>query len=127
MTNNRATDDSTAKALIELRLQRWAAWDRREADNGLGYPKKSAFWGRSVSSEYNWTPADEAEAWETGQAIQRLDHQYQIVIRAKWIETGLMKSKYSALHVTRQKFADIYNRAINKLRIELSALQQHVA
>lgn len=120
MTTNRTESDSTARAVIELRLQRWAMWDRREMDQGLGYPKKSAFWDRNVSSEYTWTPADEAEAWATGQAIQRLDHQYQIVIRAKWIETGLMKSKYHAMHVTRQKFADIYNRALNKLRIELT-------
>jgi len=111
--------DSTTKAIIEARLGRWSAYERRELDNGNGYPKKSAFAKRSVSSEHIWTPADEAECWETGQAIQQLDHLEQMVIRAKWLKNGLMKNRYAALRVSQSQFSRIYLAAIDNLAVAL--------
>lgn len=112
-TRNRL--EETARTLIELRLSRWARYERRESDQGLGYPKKSNFARRAPCTEHIWTAADEAECWETGNAIQHLDHLHQMVIRAKWIAPGLMTAKYAALKMSQQRFGVLYSEALNEL------------
>lgn len=114
----------TDKALLELRLQRWAEAELREAGGGGGYPHRASIarMGGAGGSRNpgDFAPTGELDALELARAIQQLDHQFQMVIRAKFVWTGLMVTRYQALHISQQRFSDLYNKSILLLHLELN-------
>jgi hypothetical protein len=111
--------DYVARSILECRLSRWANYELRQLDQGLGYPKKSPYADRTIGSGEIWTEADEAECWETGQAIIKLCIEYQQIIRIRFLKRGTMAEKYLELNVSSMQFYRVYYRALQALLLVL--------
>lgn len=85
---------------INERFLRWAEWTRRRADNGLGYPKQSAFTrlsgahrGQLFAGEY-----DQA-AWQVESIVRGFPTGRRELIRMHYLGKGMARQKARTLGV----------------------------
>lgn len=101
---------------VNDRLNRWAEWcmcGRRVV--GLGFPTQCAYTRLSGSNGRVSAPEFDDEAWQTEQAVRRLDAQLRNVVMVFYLEAGdgLIKSK--RLHCSRDTMYARLQRAHNEL------------
>ena len=119
---HRSDDEGVARAIMQCRLSRWAAWVRREMDQGQGYPRRANFMIHEVFSGGLSTIGLEhdAECWKTGQAVRLLSDGANQIIKLHWLEPGKQKDKYKALNVSSQKYSKLYRLALDELILKIA-------
>lgn len=102
---------------IDERLRRWAEWNVRRTEGGIGYPRQANYTRLGGSSGMGYCEIPDEEAWEIEQIVTSMGEILKVSVRTWYFDTATIEQKARRLgvsHMALRKYIDLAHQYIDE-------------